>query len=192
MKKLIILFFVLTAIGAKAQTFELTAHGFVDAKNAQHDYIVVPFEGKSQTEIFNLAQSALGRTTFSPKDRVSKVEYSQICINGIFREVTYINRMGLHLNFDMICNIIFEFKDGRMKINGPIINDIIRDVPLGSAQHMYLTTAERGSALGGDLALFDKNGKVKEKKHKANIEDAINAYVINLISEMNNIKDSDW
>ena len=178
------------AICANSQTFELTPTGFVDSENPQNSYVVVTFEGKTQQEIFNLALSALGKSFVSPDDRISKVEYSQINLNGIMSDITFINRIGLHLYFDMFYNLIFEFKDGKMKINGPIINDIFRKAPDG-IQHIYLTTAERGAALLGDLALFKKNGQVNEKKHKKNIETEVNVFVANIINLMN-AKDSEW
>ena len=183
---------VFIAINTSAQTFELTARGFVDSTNIKNDYIIVPFEGKSQCEIFNLALAAIGKNFVSPKDRISKVEYSQINLNGTITAVTYLNRMGMKLYFDLYYNLILEFKDGRMKINGPIINDIVRDAPFGDKHHMFLTEAERGSAISGHKALFKKNGKVNEKKHKENIEEAINTFISRVIGEMSNANNSDW
>jgi len=184
--------FVIMTLCVNAQTFELTAHGFVDSLNMQNDYIVVPFEGSSQTEIFNLALSAVGKHFVSPKDRISKVEYSQLNINGTIPNVTNLNRMGMKLYFDLYFNLIFEFKDGRMKINGPIINDIVRDAPFGDKHHMFLTASERGSAISGHKALFKNNGKVNEKKHKENIERAMNSFICLIVAEMKNAKNADW
>lgn len=178
------------AVCANSQTFELTPNGFVDSKNPQNSYVVVAFDGKTQQDIFNMALSALGKTFILPDNRISKVEYSQINLNGIMSDITFINRLGLHLYFDMFYNLILEFKDGKMRINGPIINDIFRKAPDGK-QHIYLTVAERGSALSGDLALFKNNGQVNEKKHKTKIETAVNEFVAKIISLMNT-KDSDW
>lgn len=183
-----LILFSLISICCNAQTFELTPLGFVDSKNAQNDYIVVPFEGKSQTEIFNLALTAIGKTFVSPDDRISKVKYNQININGVFQDITFINRVGLKLYFDMYYNIIFEFKDGKMRINGPIINDIRRQAPDG-VQHICLTKADKG---WGDKVLFNNDGKINEKKHKENIEDTVNTFVNKIISEMNKTKESDW
>lgn len=192
MRSSMLSFFVLIASCLNAQSFELTARGFVDSTNTQNNYIVVPFEGKSQTEIYNLALAAMGKHFASPKDRISKVEYSQLNINGTIPNVTNLNRMGLKLYFDLYYNLILEFKDGRMKINGPIINDVVRDAPFGDKHHMFLTEAERGSAFSGHKALFRNNGKVNEKKHKENIERAMNSFICRIVEEMNNAKDSDW
>ena len=192
MRNYILSLFALVTICANAQTFELTAHGFVDSANTTNDYIIVPFEEKSQMEIYNLAMAAMGKCFVSPKDRISKVEYSQLNINGTIPNVTYLNRMGMKLYFDLYFNLILEFKDGRMKINGPIINDIVRDAPFGDKHHMFLTESERGSAISGHKALFKNNGKVNEKKHKENIERAMNSFVSRIVSEMNSAINSNW
>ncbi len=89
MKKLFLLL-ALIPVFVNAQKFELTINGFVDSENLEKDYIVIPFEGKSQKEIYDLALSAVGKSFISPKERVSNVEYSQININGIIPNVTYI------------------------------------------------------------------------------------------------------
>ena len=108
MRNTMFFLFVIMTLCVNAQTFELTAHGFVDSLNMQNDYIVVPFEGSSQTEIYNLALSAVGKHFVSPKDRISKVEYSQLNINGSIPNVTNLNRMGMKLYFDLYFNLIFE------------------------------------------------------------------------------------
>ena len=192
MRKYILLLFTFIAINTNAQKFELTAYGFVDSTNINNNYIIVPFEGKSQKDIYNLALSALGKTFVSPKDRISHVEYSQLNLNGIIANATNLNRMGMKLYFDLYYNIILEFKDGRMKINGPIINNIVRDAPFGSKHYIFLTESERGSAISGHKALFKKNGKVNEKKHVENIEKAMNSLISRIVTEMNNTKNSDW
>lgn len=192
MKKILFIIIVLIATMANAQTFKLTAQGFVDSTNTQNDYIVVTFEGKSQKDIYNLALSALGKTFVSPKDRISQVEYSQLNLNGVIANATNLNRMGMKLYFDLYYNVILEFKDGRMKINGPIINNIVRDAPFGSKHYMFLTELERGSAISGHKALFKKNGQVNEKKHVENIEKNMNSLISRIVTEMNNTKNSDW
>ena len=191
MRKYILLLFTFIAINTNAQRFVLTAYGFVDSTNINNDYIIVPFEEKKQMEIFNLAMTAIGKNFVSPKDRISKVEYSQISLNGIIPAVTYENWMG-KVYYDLNYNLILEFKDGKMKINSPIINDIVRDAPFGAKKHLFLSESERNSAISGNKSLFKKNGKVKEKKHKENIENSINSLVSRIVTDMNNTKDSDW
>ena len=157
MKKLFLLL-ALIPVFVNAQKFELTINGFVDSENPEKDYIVIPFEGKSQKEIYDLALSAVGKSFISPKERVSNVEYSQININGIIPNVTYISRLGLKLYFDLYYNLIFEFKDGRMKINGLDINKIVRVDPVGAEQFICLSQNQiRNGLVYDDKFIFYKN-----------------------------------
>ena len=176
---------------AKAQSFELTAKGFVNSSQQEVNYIIIPFEGKSQTEIFNMALAAIGKNFVSPQNVINKVEYSQININGLLENVTQRKPMGMVLPFDMKFNLILEFKDGKMKLNAPIIRDIEQQ---GFADvHIYLTTAERGSTfLVHNFALFKNNGKVNEKKHKENIQEATNNLIASILNDMNAVENADW
>lgn len=191
MKKLIILL-AMMPVFVNAQRFELTPNGFVDADNPEKSYIVIPFEGKSQQDIYNLALGAIGKIFVSPKDRVSNVEYSQININGILPNVTYISRIGLKLPFDLYYNLIFEFKEGRMKINGLDVNKIVRVDHLGGEQFIFLSEVQIRRGIWDDKYIFYKNGKLCSKKYKEHIETAVNELVSGIISIMNEEKDSDW
>ena len=157
------------------------------------NYIVIPFEGKSQKEIYDLALSAVGKSFISPKERVSNVEYSQININGIIPNVTYISRLGLKLYFDLYYNLIFEFKDGRMKINGLDINKIVRVDPVGAEQFICLSQNQiRNGLVYDDKFIFYKNGRLCSKKYKEHVETAVNELVFSFVNLMNKDNNSDW
>lgn len=191
-KNLLIVFFLLSCVlYINAQSFELTAKGFVNSSQQDVNYIIIPFEGKSQSEIFNMALAAIGKNFVSPQDVINKVEYSQININGILQNVTQRKPMGMVLPFDMKFNLILEFKDGKMKLNAPTIRDIEQQ---GHADvHIYLTTAERGSTFFvHNFALFKNNGTVNEKKHKENIQEATNNFITSILNDMNTVENSDW
>ena len=192
MKKLFLLL-ALIPVFVNAQKFELTINGFVDSENPEKDYIVIPFEGKSQKEIYDLALSAVGKSFISPKERVSNVEYSQININGIIPNVTYISRLGLKLYFDLYYNLIFEFKDGRMKINGLDINKIVRVDPVGAEQFICLSQNQiRNGLVYDDKFIFYKNGRLCSKKYKEHVETAVNELVFSFVNLMNKDNNSDW
>ena len=192
MKKLFLLL-ALIPVFVNAQKFELTINGLVDSQNPDNDYIVIPFEGKTQKEIYDLALSAVGKSFISPKERVSNVEYSQININGIIPNVTYISRLGLKLYFDLYYNLIFEFKDGRMKINGLDINKIVRVDPVGAEQFICLSQNQiRNGLVYDDKFIFYKNGRLCSKKYKEHVETAVNELVFSFVNLMNKDNNSDW
>ena len=190
MKKIILLLALcFIATNVKAQFFELTSNGFINSEDHSKDYVVFNFEGEKQQELFNYVLQALGKTFVSPKNKISPVEYTQISANVIIENVTYRKIAGMRLEFDMFFNIIFEFKDEKIRINAPQILDIVQE---GGKVHMYLTKAERPDVILAHKALFYNNGKVNEPKHKERIEMSTNAFISNIIERIKKAKDSDW
>ena len=88
--------------------------------------------------------------------------------------------------FNMDYKIVFEFKDGKMKINAPSIIQIIHYF---GTEVFYLSKRDVASKSLKYHLLFKENGEVKEKKHKENIEKKTNLVVAAILNEM---KDSDW
>lgn len=189
MKKLLLFALCLIATSVEAQTFELTSNGFVNSEDHNKDYIVFDVEGVKQQELFNYVMQALGKTFVSPKNKISSVEYTQISANGVLGNVTYRKVAGMRLEFDMSFNLIFEFKDEKIRINAPQILDIVQE---GGLVQIYLTKAERPNQILAHKALFYNDGKVNEPKHKERIERSVNAFINVIIDRILKAKDSDW
>ena len=193
MKKVFILMFITLSTFCKAQTFELTKDGFVNKQDPQKTFVVVEYPNKTQQQLFESALNAVGKVFISPNTVTNKVEYSQISLHATYPSRTWRSPAGRKLFFDMDYNLIFEFKDGRMRINGPNINQIVQKATLGDV-YMYLTKAERGSTLRADKAIFNNDGSVNEEKHKERIETNMNQLITALVNEMNKffLSDNEW
>jgi len=193
MKKVFILMFITLSTFCKAQTFELTKDGFVNKQDPQKTFVVVEYPNKTQQQLFESALNAVGKVFISPNTVTNKVEYSQISLHATYPSITWRSPAGRKLFFDMDYNLIFEFKDGRMRINGPNINQIVQKATLGDV-YMYLTKAERGSTLRADKAIFNNDGSVNEEKHKERIETNMNQLITALVNEMNKffLSDNEW
>jgi hypothetical protein len=190
MKKVLFIFLVMFSSQIMAQTFQLTPNGFVDSSNIEKKFIVKNFNGESQEQLFKKALMSIGKNFVSPKDVISKVEYSQITVNCILKNVTARHPFGMNLPFDMNFNIVFEFKDGRMKINAPTIINIYQQGP--SDVNLYLNKKSRGF-LTSEPYIFDNEGKISEKKHKKSIENATNSFIKRIIDDMNSAtNNSNW
>ena len=192
MKKVLFIFLVMFSSQIMAQTFQLTPNGFVDSSNIEKNFIVKDFNGESQEQLFKKALMSIGKNFVSPKDVISKVEYSQITVNCILKNVTARHPLGMNLPFDMNLNIVFEFKDGRMKINAPTIINIYQQGPYDV--NLYLNKKSRGSGfLTNEPYIFDNKGKISEKKHKKSIENATNSFIKRIIDDMNSAtNNSNW
>ena len=193
MKKVFLFMLISLSMVCNAQTFELTKDGFVNKQDPQKTFVVVEYPNKPQQQIFESALNAIGKVFVSPNAVTNKVEYSQISIHATYPGITWRSPAGMKLLFDMDYNLIFEFKDGRMRVNGPIINQIVQKATLGDV-YMYLSKAERGSTLRADKAIFNNDGSVNEKKHKERIETSMNQLITALVNEMNKFfsSDNDW
>lgn len=192
MKKVLFLFLVMFSLHTMAQTFQLTPNGFADSSNIERNFIVKEFKGESQKQLFDRALISIGKNFVSPKDVISKVEYSQITINGILKNVTARHSLGMTFPFDMNFDLVLEFKDGRIKINAPTIISITQQGQYNLELH--INKKSRGSSfLVSEPYIFNNKGKVVEKKHKESIEKAINVLIKNIIDGINPLtNNSNW
>lgn len=193
MKKLLLIIPVLLiSMYVNAQEFVLTSNGFMDSANLEKDYVVVPFDGKKQQEIFDLALAAINKVGTIRINGLNKVEYSQISVNGILPHVSHRGALGKRWYFDMNFNITIEVKDNKLKINAPQIIEIKQEAALGDV-YIFISSKEKKGSLT-DIALFYKNGKnnPNHNQHRLNIEAATNNLIASIINLMTENKSDDW
>lgn len=178
-KTLSFLLFIILGTQLSAQ-FILTPNGFTTHDNK--DYIVYNFENKTQTELYNAALMSIGRTFVSPKDVISKVENKQI--NLVAYIPKGVSRTNYH-KFDLTFNVVFEFKDNKIKINSPNIISIIYQMKY--LQQMYVKKEINLLAYfdGNEWTIYNSKDVVKLDMAKETLEATVNNLIENLI---NNIK----
>lgn len=176
MKKTILsMLLAVVAVGVNAQTskeipaFELIPTGSFVAPDGK-DYIVYPVDGKSAHELFQMVCTNAGKVYNSPKNVMSVVEDKSVAIRALSEEMVVANKMfGLYNFYNSYYNLLFEFKDGRIKVAAPNIGSMW----LGTKSADFSRVARK---------LFDKDLKVKEnrKEWKMLTETKINI-IINLL-----------
>ena len=195
MKYILFIIGLMSAYYVNAQSFSLTPNGFVDSINNNNTYIVVPFEGNSQEDIYNNTLRAIEKNFSSLDYSINKEENKRISYNSVLPKVTYRTPLGTMVEYDLYYSLVFEFKDNRMKINAPHIIEI-KSAPINISSvpqpaYMYINETNRGAYI------FKKNGKIKSQFHKENIETAVNSYIRKIINDINNTsdietKEEDW
>jgi len=105
---------LLFSIAANAQSFELTPTGFVSTAEKENAYLEFP--GVPAKDLYKETLSYINRVYRSPKDVVSSVDGGSVTVNG--KEKQVIKRNGLFA-YDMDYSANFQFKDGKVRINGP-------------------------------------------------------------------------
>ncbi len=173
MKKISLLMALVMSAFVFAQKFQLTPSGFVNAEDPSKNYVVVEFEGKTQSELYKQVLVMLNKKYKSAKDVISSVEPETITLNAV--AIKPIRRTGAH-SFTNKYNITLSFRDGKIKIDAPTFNLFTYDY--GKKQEMYLTGGF--SMDGSSFGIYNKKGEVKIEKA---VED-LNAFANDFIEEI--------
>lgn len=108
MKKLLFVLVALLSQNIYAQ-FSLTKEGtFINSEDVTKDYVIFQYEGKHKSELFTAVKKNITLNTKSAKDVTSETENEAI---SILCKIPYDV-------FEMTVNVFFEFKDGKIKVNG--------------------------------------------------------------------------
>lgn len=193
MRKLtLLLFAILFALQTNAQTFTLTPNGLMDSDNTDKNYIILSFNGKTQDQLFNDVLISIGKTFISPNDVISKVEGKQITINGVFKNAVFRTK---HHHFDLHFTMVLEFKDSKIKVNSPSINEISKLSYSSGTQYMFVSNSLAGyNKMNGEaFSIYDhKKGTVKIDMAKETLEMAVNILVDALTKSINDDVNNDW
>lgn len=154
--------------------FILTPDGFINGKEPSVSYVVLNYPEKKQDELYNAVLKYATTSFVSPQDVISKIENEVITLNGV---TLIIN------GFSTLFTISFEFKEGRMKVNIPVL---IRMSAIGRPG-IELTLK------GGLVGIFSKNGKLKIPEAKKLLESFFNNMVYEIIDQIEKKgKAEDW
>ncbi len=186
MKYLIFLFSVLVAANSYTQTlveFKLQRNGYFVAPDGK-PYIVVEYDGKTVQELYSLVKSNVMTLYKSPQNIMSENYPKEISIQALSNILEESYKFGEgFVSYRAYYNYIFHFKDGKIKIDAPLIDPNLYVTSTGAT---YSKTFE--SLIKG---WFDKNGEIKKKKlnNVRKIENTFNLPINYLLGSSN---DEDW
>ncbi len=180
-----IICFYLTS-SAQAE-FKLQSDGsFLTEEGA--DFIIVPFEGKSAHDIYNILTSNVTSVYNDASKVMNTVEDNLVKVRG-FADSGHIFPYITFLKFSVAAYYQLEFKirDGRVRVSAPMVED-----------NATMTGGSNGPvscSYGGMVQkhLFDKNNHVKKKRAKdvAIIETYLNSLINRILAQPNQIEE-DW
>ena len=190
---LFILSVLFCAYGCLAQdyvSFNLQSNGtFVNPDGG--NYIVVEYEGKTASELYNMVKNNVMSFYKKPKEVMSENESQMLSIRGFQDKVWYASAY-----FGAFYNLSFKFKDGKIRIDAPVIDSqLVRT----SEYTSYSTrTTFPFSYIAKKVC---KNESEKNVKRKKKVEDVVNFpinYLLGKIKESSNQEedsdadDDDW
>lgn len=191
MKRLFLIVFIgLISLSTFAQQFELTPDGLKDANDNSKDFIVLPYEGKTASELYNICKLYVNKTMTDPKSSIiADVDKEYLRYKIFTPEIFSFSKMLTKLQVEAFYQVEMRFRDGRIRY---------------SIENLELTFKEGGkpfyisaSKMKG-WAFFDNNGKLLMKNEKEKLENYFNEKVKMLNEDIQsegsgqNGKDNDW
>lgn len=194
MKKFIlgVCLLALSTGSALAQSFTLTANGFVDEKNTEKTFVVIEATG-TQAGLYNKAKAYLTSIYRSPKDVLSEAAPDLITVNGIETDAVQKKAMGMvAVSYDMNYTLTIRFKDGRIRVDAPTFT--LADYDNGSKPIKMVLCGKSNGGFGSEVinAIYNKKGELKAKYAKDALEAFFNGYVARLIKGISNTEKEDW
>ena len=189
--RLVILFMSLLSMTLSAQTlveFKLQKDGSFISEDGK-SFVVVPCEGKTAQELYTIVKSNVMTLYNSPKNVMSENEPNDLSIRALSStlEESMKFMQGI-VNYKAYYNLVFHFKDGRIKVDAPTVSRDLVVESTGSAFPKTFDDFVKG--------WFEKSGEAKKKKLKdiQKIESIFNFPINYLLGNFksNNQQEEDW
>lgn len=174
-------------MAAQAQYFQLSPEGFVSVSDPTKKYIVLDFPDNTQQQAFEKVHRQLQAEAgdaydlvLLPQERITATGTAQIDARaGIFPHP-----------YQMKYTLVIRFKDGRIRIDSPRIDDMYSEK---DDIRLYATLPQKGV---NAYFIYDKDGEVKNKLGKENLEKFFNEFVNRVIAAFKasdgDDDDDDW
>lgn len=150
-----------------------------------HDYIVKEFNGVDAERLYADAKNYIVSTFKSAKNVLSE-SGEILSINGVSNGDAYIKYMGTKLRLIIDYTLIVRVKDGKIRIDVPVINSIKTDT--NPEQVVYV---KKGSNSMRTFYVYKKNGDIRYKDFEPTVLDYFNKFINNLIAAIGS-PDNDW
>lgn len=187
MKKIIAIIVAMLPLVTFAQSFTLTPNGLVNAEDTTKHFVVVEVPG-TKSELFAKAKTAVTAMWNSPKDVMSCNEPDIITVNGYNGDAIYRKLLGAKYYFSFNYRLQLQFKDGKIRIDAPVVDKAELQNNKGT---LYFCCGK--DSFSGSAYVFNKEGKVKYKDQKKQLEDYLNGLIATLVDKIKNgASNEDW
>lgn len=190
MKKLVLLFSVLFSIISANAQFKATPNGF--ATEEGKDFYVAPIEGKNAMDLYKGVKSYIISKYQNPDIVSNDMEGEMINIHFIDDNAFPVSLgLGLKTSATIDMNIVMKFRDGRMRFDAPMMNELKTPQTMASKEMVYRFSGGAGK-LVGETSLFNKKGKTKDDKIIESLENYVNSMINEIIESAKGSEEEDW
>lgn len=202
MKKIylfILLFLTILILQAQEKYVILTTNGFENIKTPDQKYIILDFEGFSQKELYDNVLAKITTMPNSFKNTINKIENEIISIDAeVPNKVIYKRGLDPIIYFDLDYSLSFSFKDNKMKIDLPVLNNIYLRKTHNNSGFLGLNLIhtilvhEKASSLTGTASIYNRGGKLRLDKTKQSVEKYFNDYINEIAIYIKSNKKNNW
>lgn len=153
------------------------------------EYVVIPFEEKSASELYAMVKNNVMSYYNSPKEVISEGE-NVITIYALEKNMWLVKSMGAKAIYGGNYKLVFRFKDGRVRVDAPSIDEKLSMTDglftntIGIPDNVYLSKAAK------------KACSEPKKENKQRVEEVVNEPINYLLGISKKTKedttDDDW
>lgn len=162
--------------------FRLQQDGTFLSDKSGKKYEIVLFEGVSCDKLYITIKNNINSLFKKPKEVMSEVENTSISIRAYSDAITCDKLPLCAVSvYSGYYNLMFHFKDGKIKVDAPIIDETIYE-GLEERNFSYIASG------------FFKKGNVNPKKEKYKLltEDQINVMINKILGFGNDTEEDEW
>lgn len=189
-KYLVLLLLVFPLICCAQANFKFQQDGTYRTEDGK-DYIVVKYDSLTAKDLYIVVKNNINQLYKSPKEVMSEVENTSINLRGYSESIFYIPTTSPEKDCGGYYNLNFEFKDGRIKVHAPVIDNKVTYYSSVFSRYEDIYVSDYAPKL-----FKMKNGKPAYKKSQMCLdmmETNINTLINNIISnKTTKLGEEDW
>ncbi|MCF3110751.1 hypothetical protein LL912_18350 [Niabella sp. CC-SYL272] len=178
--RLLLAIFILSLSESHAQ-FLLKPEGFATARG--NEYYVVEVPGTTQQQLFEAVECRVKTGFGSFQDRIAAIPYGEIVFQATDRQALHYSGRS----YDVTFQAGFEFKDGKIKVNAPVIKNIRSFNPMVDSVASVLFIKSPGPMIFQEWRsfVFDKKNRLKNRLLKETLELFVNKRLLQPLLAIN-------
>lgn len=103
---------------------------FVSSQSSNEGFVVYEVPNMNASELKSSVFTTLSSMYKSPKDVITSLSDNMIQIEGYAESIFVKKSKDFRMRYDMLFNMIIQFKDGKVRYNAPTIKMLYMEMPL--------------------------------------------------------------
>lgn len=167
------LILIIFSLSCFSQQFVLTPEGLKDEADNTKDFLVIPLDGKSASDLYNISKRYVNEKMSNPQFSIKADSEGEYLRYSLYVPTIFsFSKMLINLKVNATYQIEMRFRDGRIRYN---ITGLSMTFEEGDNEYYIAASKLKG------WAVFDNKGKLLMKNEKQKIENHFNGEVNTLL-----------